>query len=55
MEHIAQFGVLYPLLLPDQLHQYPFPPPAVELAVEDLLPRPEVQPAVGDRNRHLAT
>ena len=41
-------------LLPDDLHQHALPPPAVELAVEDLLPRAEVQPAVGDRHDHLA-
>lgn len=34
--------------LADDLHQHALAPPAVELAVEDLLPRPEVELALGD-------
>ena len=36
-------------LLADRLHHEPLAPPAVELGVEDLLPRAEVEAAVGDR------
>ncbi len=35
-------------LLPNHLHQYPLGPLAIELAVEDLLPRAEVQFAIRD-------
>ena len=41
-------------LLPDDLDQHALPPAPVELAVEDLLPRPEVQPAARDRDDDLA-
>jgi HTH-type transcriptional regulator/antitoxin HigA len=34
--------------LPDDLHEYALRPVAVELAVEDLLPRPEIQLALGN-------
>ena len=40
-------------LLPDDLHQNPFSPSAVELAVEDLLPGTEIQFSVCDRNDHF--
>ena len=40
--------------LPEDLDQYPLPPAAVELAVEDLLPGAEVEPAVRDRHHHLS-
>ena len=30
--------------LPDDLHQHPLASPPVELPVEDLLPRPQIQP-----------
>ena len=35
------------------LHDHPLPPLAIELGVEDLLPRPEIQLAVGDRHDDL--
>ena len=41
-------------LLPDDLDQHPLRPVAVELAVEDLLPRPEVELPLRDRDDHLA-
>src|SRR5262245_13413637 len=41
-------------LLPDHFDQHPFPAPAVELAVEDLLPRPEVESSRRHRHHHLA-
>ena len=40
---LGQFGVQ---LFAYHLHQHPLRPPAVELAVEDLLPRAEVELAV---------
>ena len=40
-------------LLPKHLDDHPLRPAAVELAVEDLLPRPEIEAAVGDRHDHL--
>ena len=39
--------------LADDLDQYPLSPPTVELAVEDLLPRAEVELAACDRHHHL--
>ncbi len=36
-----------PCLFPNDLHQHPLPSPPIELPVEDLLPRPEVQPPFG--------
>ena len=36
-----------PPSLPDNLHQRPFPSPAVKFPVKNLLPRPEIQPALG--------
>jgi hypothetical protein len=41
-------------LLPDDLDQHPFPPPAVELTAKDPLPRARIKPAVGHRDHHLA-
>ena len=41
-------------LFPDDLDQHPLRPMAVELAVEDLLPRPEVELALGDRHDDFA-
>ena len=38
---------------PHHLDDHPLPPLAVELGVEDLLPRAEVELAVGDRQDHL--
>src|SRR5437867_10822568 len=40
------------VLLPDNLHQHPLWPPAVEFAVEDLLQRAEVELAFGDGDDH---
>src|SRR5207244_270545 len=40
--------------LSNNLHQHPFRPPAVEFAVENLLPRAEVEFAFGDRHDHFA-
>ena len=40
-------------LFPDDLHQHPLRPAAVELAVEDLLPRAEVELALGDGHDDL--
>ena len=40
--------------LPNNLHQHPLPPPPLKLAVEDLLPRAEIQLALGDGDDHLA-
>ncbi len=42
-------------LLPDDLHEHSLPPASIEFPVEDLLPRPEVQPAFRHRNDHLAS
>src|SRR5262245_760047 len=42
------------LLLPDDLDQHPLGPVAVELAVEDLLPRPEVQLTLGNGDDDFA-
>src|SRR5262245_14930575 len=39
--------------LADDFHQDPLSPPAVELAVEDLFPRAEVELARGDRDDRL--
>src|SRR5688572_29387577 len=39
--------------LPEHLDDHSLRAPAVELAVEDLLPRPEVEAALGDRHDHL--
>ena len=44
---------LEPSLLPDYLHQHSLAPPAVELAVEDLLPRPEIEMSFRDRHHYL--
>src|SRR6185436_16063304 len=41
--------------LADDLDQHALPAPAVELAVEDLLPRSEVELPRGDRHHDLAT
>src|SRR5262245_5667715 len=35
-------------LFSDNFHQHPFTPPAVELAVEDLLPRAKIEFALGN-------
>ena len=43
-----------PVLLPNDLDQHPLAPAAVELAVEDLLPRAEVELALGDGHDDLA-
>src|SRR3954454_1260686 len=40
-------------LLPQHLDDQPLRPAAVELGVEDLLPRAEVEAAGGDRQDHL--
>ena len=39
-------------LLPDDLYQHTLPSAAVELPVVDLLPRPQVQPPIGDGHNH---
>ena len=39
--------------LADDLDQHPLAPPPVELAVEDFLPRAEVEIAARDRDNHL--
>ena len=41
-------------LLPNNLDQHTFPPPAVKLTVKDPLPRAEVESAVGHRDHNLA-
>src|SRR5579863_9832025 len=41
--------------LPDDLHQRPFLPAAIELAVKNLLPGTEVQPPLGHGHHHLAS
>ena len=41
------------MLLPNHLHQHPLWPAPVELAVEDLLPRPEIELAARDRDDHF--
>ena len=38
---------------PEDLDDHPLRPAAVELAVEDLLPRAQVEPALGHRHDHL--
>src|SRR5581483_11527833 len=40
-------------LLTHHLHDQPLRAPAVELAIEDLLPRPQIEPAVRGRHDHL--
>src|SRR5436305_10793945 len=40
-------------LLTHHLDHEPLRPAAVELAVEHLLPRAEIEPSIGDRNDHL--
>ena len=42
------------MLLPNDLHQYPLPTSTIELVIEDVLPRAEVQLAVGDGNDDFA-
>ncbi len=42
-------------LLPDYLQRHPLAPAPVELAIEDLLPLAEVQPAFGHSDHHLAS
>ena len=42
------------MLLADDLHEHPLRPAAVELAVEDLLPRAEVELPLRDRDHDLA-
>src|SRR5262245_59601161 len=42
-----------PSLIPDHLDHQPLRPAPVELDVEDGLPRPQVQPPLGDREHHL--
>src|SRR5207247_2699579 len=46
--------VASPASLPDHLDQHPLGPAAVELAVEDLLPGPEVQLAARHRHHDVA-
>ena len=41
-------------LFPDDLDQYPFTAPAVELTVEYLFPRPEIEFTGGDRHDYFA-
>ena len=41
------------ILLPSDLDQHPFSPPAVKLAVEDPLPRAEVETAIRHRDHYL--
>src|SRR5690349_21040566 len=41
-------------LLPDDLDQDPLRAPSVELAVEDLLPRAEIELSIGDGHNDLA-
>jgi len=38
---------------PDDFDQYPFSPAPVKLAVKDLFPRAEVQPAVRDGDHYF--
>jgi hypothetical protein len=40
-------------LLPNNLHQHPFAPPAIELAVKDLFPWAEIQPSFRDCHHYL--
>ena len=42
------------LSLPNDLYQHPLSPSAVELTVEDLLPRAEIEPPLRHRHHHLA-
>lgn len=42
------------ILLPNNLHQHPLPPSPVELVIENVLPRAEVQLAVGDGDDDFA-
>ena len=51
------FGLFsfYPKLFSNNLYQHPFPPPAVELAVENLLPGAEVEFAVGNGDHHFTS
>src|SRR5205823_444740 len=42
-----------PLSLPNHLDQHPLAPSPVKLAIKDLLPRPEIQLAIRDRDNDL--
>ena len=44
-----------PTLLSDDLDKNALAPPAIELPVEDLLPRPEIQSAVCNRDHNFST
>src|SRR4030095_4663767 len=39
----------------DDFHEHPLPPLSIELAVENLLPRPEIELAIGNRNHNFPT
>src|SRR5207248_11295386 len=51
------FGVVFCVqeLVSDDFHEYPLSPPAVEFAVENLFPRPEIQFAFCNRYHDFAT
>src|SRR5207248_11635494 len=40
-------------LLPNHLHQHPLLPPPVKLVIKNMLPRPKVLLAVGDRDHNF--
>src|SRR5215471_6376204 len=44
----------YPKLFSDNFHQHPFAPSTVELAIENLLPRAEIEFAVGNGDHNFA-
>ncbi len=41
-------------LIPDQLHQYPFAPAPIELPIENLLPRAEIETALGNCDNNFS-
>ena len=40
--------------LADDLHEHALAPPAVEFAIEDLFPRTEIEPSLGDGDDYLS-
>src|SRR5690606_5822585 len=53
--HAPRFSCSLPGLFADDLYQHPLAATAVEFAVEDPLPRPEVESPVGHGDDHFAT
>src|SRR5262245_13547187 len=51
---MTDLGVPKTTLFSDNLYQHPFSPPAVELAVENLLPRTKIELALGNGDDNFA-